>query len=442
MTQAAVVGAGLAGSVAALALAEAGFAVRRVAKGPGATAMTGGAVDIAGASPGVPELPWRDPLRGTALCSADRLGFLLSGLPRHPYRKVFGPGREPLAERASAAAKRLAAWLDAEGLGLEGSLQANRLLPTAQGTLRITDLALSGPAEADLTGTKRVILVDLPGVEGWDARGCARTLVSEIDTLGLGPLPVEVVRSRKELNQGAEAPARIAARLDQKDGEAKLAAALEGIGRSGDLVLLPQIVGLSRTRALLAAVSGERRVGEVIAFPPHALAGYRLTRALDRACAKAGVVDVRGQVGRVAARGSRYRIEPDSEHSFEAFESDTVVLATGRFIGGGLVSGPEGVREPLLGLPVTDPDGRRVDGIPAHRSVRKGYASVQPLYGAGVEVDASLHPQPSVGEGLWAAGEWLGGFDPARERTGLGVALLTGLAAGERAALHLQEARG
>lgn len=439
MSGAVVIGGGLAGSVAALTLAEAGLAVKRLAAGPGATAMTGGAIDVAGASPGVPELPWRDPLRGSVLASADRLGFLLSGLPRHPYRKVFGPGRKPLADRAAQAAEKLRAWLEPQGLGLLGDLQTNRLLPTAQGTLRVTDLALSGPAEADLTGKKRIYLVEVPGVEGWDARGCARTLVAEIDALGLGPLPVEVVRARQTLTRGAEAPARIAARLDAAGGVEELAAALDSIGGAGDLVLLPQIVGLNRTRELLAEVSGDRAVGEVIAFPPHALAGFRLSRALDRACAAAGVVDVHGQVARVAAVSGRFRIEPDDQRAFEALDAAAVVLATGRFVGGGLVAGPEGVREPLLGLPVTDPDGRRVDGIPAHRSVRKGYANVQPLYGAGVEVDADLHPQPSPGPGLWAAGEWIGGFDPARERTGLGVALLTGIAAGERAAAYLHE---
>ena len=78
-----------------------------------------------------------------------------------------------------------------------------------------------------------------------------------------------------------------------------------------------------------------------------------------------------------------------------------------------------------------------VDGIPAARSVRKGYGNAQPLYAAGITVDESLHPQGALGSSLWAAGEWIGGFDPARERTGLGTALLTGCEAGRRAAAHL-----
>ncbi len=439
MSGALVIGGGLAGSAAALVLAEAGVPVRRLAAGPGATALTGGSIDVAAASPGVPHLPWRDPRSGEALPSRARLRILLSGASRHPYTTTFGAaGGEALAAAFERATERLAGWLRAEGIDLHGSLDRNLLLPSAQGTLRISDLALTGVASSDLGGCRKVTIVDVPGVEGWDARGCARTLASEIAALGLGPLPVEVVRARDDrFASGAGSPARIAARLDGAEGEGLLKAALEGLGGADELVLLPQVLGLVRTRALLASVSQGRPVGEALSFPPFALAGYRLTRALDRACAAAGVELLRGRAGRVLAAEGRLRVEPEQPGAFEALEPEGLVLATGRFVGGGLEAGPRGVHEPLLGLPVSDPDGRRVDGIPAHRSVRKGYANPQPLYAAGVSVDGALRPQPTAPAGVWAAGEWIGGFDPARERTGLGVALLTGIAAGERAARHV-----
>jgi glycerol-3-phosphate dehydrogenase subunit B len=122
------------------------------------------------------------------------------------------------------------------------------------------------------------------------------------------------------------------------------------------------------------------------------------------------------------------------------------VLATGRFVGGGLEAGPEAVREALLGLPLYDGDGRRVDGVPAWRSARKGYGNEQPLYAAGVRTDRRLRPLGSHGRPqharLFAAGDLLGGFDPSRERTGLGVALLSGIQAGRAAAEALRRPGG
>ena len=425
-----VLGGGLAGSVASLALAEAGLPVRQIVAGPGATAMASGAFDIAAASPGVAHLPWRDPLRGEPLAARDRLALLLREAPRHPYTALYAArGHAALVRDLERAIARLRGWLEPEELELVGTLDRNRLLPMAQGTLRGVDLAWSGSAEAHVEGCRRVVVLDLPGLEGWDARGCARNLVAEITALGLGPLPVQVTRpTDRSLLHGTGSPSRVAARLDRPGGERLLRALLEGCGAPGDLVLVPQIVGLSRTRSLLGALAEEGlRVGEVLALPPHGLAGHRLQRALDRACARAGVELLRGRVTHITATEHGLRLEGAAP---VPLLTDRCVVATGRFVGGGLVASARGVREPLLGLPLRDPDGRRVDGIPPHRSVRKGYASAQPLYGAGVAVnpDLSLCDGP---RGIFAAGEWIGGFDPARERTGLGVALLSGLAAAE-----------
>ncbi len=120
-----------------------------------------------------------------------------------------------------------------------------------------------------------------------------------------------------------------------------------------------------------------------------------------------------------------------------SLDARAVVLATGRFTGGGIATRGGEVHEPLLGLALHDAEGRRVDGSPPHRAVRKGYATWQPLYSAGVRVDAALRPLVPNGdvaaERVFCAGELIGGFDPARERTGMGVALLTGLAAAARA---------
>jgi glycerol-3-phosphate dehydrogenase subunit B len=104
------------------------------------------------------------------------------------------------------------------------------------------------------------------------------------------------------------------------------------------------------------------------------------------------------------------------------------------------------VHEPLLALPLYDGDGRRVDGIPAWRSARKGYGNEQPLFSAGVRTDRRLRPLASQGRPhharIFAAGDLLGGFDPSRERTGLGVALLSGIHAGRAAAEALRGPAG
>ena len=215
-----------------------------------------------------------------------------------------------------------------------------------------------------------------------------------------------------------------------------------GVGADDAVLLLPPLLGIDGTRAAQEALSKAAggRVAEAVGPPPHSPAGLRLHRALTRAVAAAGV-DVRSE------RATQVRAAPTSRWEVVGEEGPAtagavVVLATGRFAAGGLDATDENVREPLLGLPLLDVDGRRVDGVPARRNVRKGYANPQPLYSAGIEIDARLRPQRRgavAHAGLYVAGDAIGGFDPARERTGLGTALLTGLRAADAAAAELAE---
>jgi glycerol-3-phosphate dehydrogenase subunit B len=207
------------------------------------------------------------------------------------------------------------------------------------------------------------------------------------------------------------------------------------------------VLGLDTNAQLLAALEAASgsRVGEALAYPPHAVCGYRLQRALEAAVRRAGAERVIGRVRGISAAGDRLALVLGDEPA-RRVEADAVVLATGRFVGGGLAAGEGAVRETLLALPLHDGDGRRIDGIPAHRSARKGYGNEQPLFSAGVRTDRRLRPLGAQGRPhharLFAAGDLLGGFDPARERTGLGVALLSGIHAGRAAAEALRAPPG
>ena len=438
-----VVGAGLAGAAAALALAEAGLEVVQVAAAPGATALSAGTLDVAGASPGIPTLPWRDALRGRPLLPRERLALHRRGAPSHPYAQLFGGGEDPaLPEReVEAGVATLAGWLAPAGLALVGSLGENRLLPTVPGTLRVADFAFAPAAAADLLLAREVAVVDVPSLEGFDARALARTLAREIEVLGLPKLLVSVVQPRlPEAFLAETAPARLAACLDGDDARAALARAFVGLGADGRVLLFPPVLGIGKSASLVAALEAASgaRVAEALAFPPFALAGFRLQRALDAALAAAGVRRIATRVlGIAASEAPGLRLALDDNASLDA---EAVVLASGRFASGGLADLRDAVGEPLLGLPLYDADGRRIDGSPARRSARKGYGNEQPLFSAGVRTDQRLRPLAANGRPrharLFAAGDLLGGFDPARERTGLGVALVSGL----RAARALVEA--
>ncbi len=438
----AVVGGGLAGAAAALALAEGGADVVQIAGPPGASALGAGAFDVAAASPGVPWLAARDPLRGGALCASDRIALLLREAPSHPYARLFGADVDAARAAARAGVERLRAWLAPHGAGLEGSLDASALLACSPGTLRPVDFATPGPAGGNLSACDEIALLEAPGLAGYDARLTERGLAAELAALGLAQKRVRTLPVAWPAGALHEQPARVAAFLDAPAAGDALARALRGLGGAGRVLLAPPVLGVARTRALAAqlAESAGSPVAELLSFPPHALAGFRFERALRAAVAASGARAVAGRVRalRAGGRGASHELEVEVlGGAVSKLAVRAVVLATGRFASGGLGTHAGAVREPLLGLPLHDAEGRRVDGIPPHRSVRKGYATWQPLYTAGVRVDAALQPLAPGGEPaaerVFCAGDLIGGFDPARERTGLGVALLTGLVAAQSA---------
>jgi glycerol-3-phosphate dehydrogenase subunit B len=438
----AVVGGGLAGTVAALALAEAGAEVVQIAGPPGATALGAGAFDLAAPSPGVPWLAARDALRGGALSVLDRMALLLREAPSHPYARLFGTDAAAAASAARAAVERLDRWLAPHGAALQGSFEASGLFACSPGTLRLADFVVPGPAGGELGACDEIGLLEAPGLAGYEARFTARGLAAELAALGLAHKRVRVVPLAWPAGLLHEQPARVAARLDAPAAGDALARALRGLGGNGRVLLAPPVLGIARTAALgaqLAEAAGSK-VGEVLSFPPHALGGFRFARALRAAlgASRARVVEGRVRGLRAGRGGAPHALELErAGGGDERLSARAVVLATGRFASGGLDARGREVREPLLGLALHDAEGRRIDGIPPHRSVRKGYATWQPLYTAGVRVDAALRPLAPAGEPaaerVFCAGELIGGFDPARERTGMGVALLTGIAAAESA---------
>ena len=160
--RACVIGAGLAGLAAALTLREGGAEVEVISRAPGASALGGGTLDFAGASPASGATPARD-RNGAWLAPTARIGELLARNPTHPYHLLLEPGREH--EQVREAIRALNDWLGREGLGAVGRLDRPMLLADTQGALRVGDCALPSVAAGDLKDVSEVALVAWPGLK-------------------------------------------------------------------------------------------------------------------------------------------------------------------------------------------------------------------------------------------------------------------------------------
>jgi glycerol-3-phosphate dehydrogenase subunit B len=400
-----VVGAGLAGLVAALRLARAGRRVTVMSRGVGGLPLSSGTVEVLGYAPGRVASP------------AQALPAFAAASPGHPYG-ILGP---VLAEALG--------WFSAEtpGMGWAGGLERNVLLPTALGVPRPRALVPATMAAGDVAGGGSLLIAGFRAMRDFHPALVAANLErAGID--GLSARPAWVVQTPRP--DAADAGATNLARaMDDPAFRRAVAGDLAPHLRPGDRVGMPAIIGMERAgeaHADLEALLGAP-VFEIPTVPP-SVPGLRLHAALTAAIRGAGGRLVTGPeaVGAEWADGRITGVVVREPGRDRVHPVDACVLATGGFAAGGLELDSHGVvSETVLGLPVHAP--------PPGEGLSPGYLDPQPLLAAGLRVDARMRPLGADGApvhvNLHAAGDLVAGALPWREASGEGLSIAGGYAA-------------
>jgi glycerol-3-phosphate dehydrogenase subunit B len=313
-----VVGAGVAGTGAALAAARAGAAVTVVDGGTGASTLTTGAIDA---------VAWP-----------------------HPVAPV------------APVARAVRDILDAIG-GHRLPERGARLLTTA-GVVRPARGHDASLLDVEPLAGKRigVVRADRPG---WDADAVARAWQDQDRP---GPESAFVVVDAAIVRHGDERDLPDADFAARHDDDARLTWLAErlraALGARSDRVgalVLPPCLGIEGARAQALAALVGLPCGEALAFPGGP-PGLRFERARDRALSAAGVERVHERAVRVAKDGSRWTVAAETGWAAEA---DAVVIATGGLIGGGIEYAPgEAVHASAL-PPFARPPFRLTVDVPA-----------------------------------------------------------------------------
>jgi glycerol-3-phosphate dehydrogenase subunit B len=409
-----VIGAGLAGLTAGIALADAGARVEIVARGHAATHWTPGGFDCAAPA--------------GALTPADGIERL-AARAGHPYALVGGDLRPGLAFLRETIA--------AEGLVYRGDLDGPlRAVATSIGGTRRVAIVPAGQGSALdpwATGERLVVCgiagfkdfwpapiaasLARPGV--WGAAGGGRP--SRVEALSV-ELPDRTGRRNVNALELGRAFDDAAWRLE---AFAAIGRAVEANGRGPGRIALPAVLGLEDHAAVLeeAARTLPLAAFEVPLVPP-SLPGLRLYRALrDAFRRRGGRISIGEPVIRIDAKGRRVTAVVLSAAVRERrIVTGAVVFATGGIAGGGLIGRSDGrLEEPLLNLPV---DAPAVDEWLAEEPFA---AEGHPLERAGIRTDADLHPVDAKGrvvfDNVAVVGSLLAGQRSLAERCGDGVAI-------------------
>ncbi len=404
-----VVGAGMAGLLAALTAAQRGRSVAIITEGVGSLAISGGCMDVLGYVHGAPVA---DPWQAMEILPED-----------HPYRLVG-------TENVRAAFAAMTALTAEAGLPCTPPADGkNRRVPTIMGTLKPTWLCPSSGHGEALAAAARVLVL---GVEGF--KDCHPAVVSKQlqqypemagKTFATATLAMPDSHRHRTLS-----PLDVARFLDTQAGRSWMSRQLAPHAGRYDVALLPPICGTradtAAWQALCAALGCP--VLEMLSMPP-GVGGLRLRDVLHKALRAHGVTVVENAtVTRAEQVGTRctalITTAPDAERRYAA---DQFIIATGGILSGGIVTAPGKATERIFGLPVPLP-------VDVEQWTQPDIFVEHAVTRAGVRVNAQLQPVDGAGapllENVRFAGRTLGGYDFGLEKSGFGVAIATAWTAG------------
>ncbi|MDK9713066.1 MAG: glycerol-3-phosphate dehydrogenase subunit GlpB [Sulfuritalea sp.] len=402
-TQLAVIGSGIAGFAASIFAVNRKIATAQVGN-TGAVAYTTGYLDLIGRCDGAAVTdPWQ------ALTS------LRESEPTHPLCRVA-------PDEIQRAFTEFTAFLGACGLAYSapgaGNITALTPVGTLKQTLCVPATMAAGPSA--LAANAPCVIVDFKGLKGFSGVEVVANLRDRWPRLSTQRIVFP------GMERGELYPEVMARALEVPATRERLAVALNAVVGSARVIGLPAILGMHRPDHVLAELERltGREIFEIPTMPP-SVPGIRLRELFQQALPQQGVTLIPQQrVTSLSFADDGATLALSDSYGPIRVHAQAVILATGRFLSGGLEAHPAGIREHLLDLPVTQPAGR-VDWYRERYTDPRGHA----IHRAGIEVDDSFRPLTREGrrydERLFAAGVILAHQDWIRSRSGAGIAIAT-----------------
>ncbi len=402
-TELAVIGTGLAGFAASIFALKRGLDVAQFGHA-GAIAYTTGYLDLLGVHE---QQVLDDPWAGLDILRQEQPQHPLGLLPNQEIRIAFGQFTDSLCDM---------------GIGYTSPSNQNlsALLPygITKPTLSVPNTMLPG-IEALQSGAKTLI-VGFDGLQGFSAREFQVNFGARWPGLTTTRLSFPGLENRQIF---AEVMARS---LETRETQEKLADLIRPALNGAEYVGLPAILGMHTPDATLAKM--ERLIGarlfEIPTIPP-AVPGIRLREMFERELPGRGLkLEPQLKVSSVKFHKSGATLFLRGAMDDLEVKAEAVILATGRFLSGGLGSDHKQLAETLLGLPISQPESRE-------NWYRQDYLDPRghPINRAGVEIDKSFRPigpgANPVNERLFASGAILAHQDWARQRCGAGVSIVS-----------------
>lgn len=389
-----IIGAGLAGLTAGSSLARQGFRVAIVTTGEPTACLSTGCVD---------------------LCSglASPLENIRQLSSYHPFHFIDPELIRQTLNNFSEAVKEM-------GIPYVGSPDENRRILTALGTFKTTCLVPVTMQASANNVQEKIHIVTFRGLKDF----YPSYIISRLKNA-----------SFSVYDAGVSTTMGIAANFEQEDFLEAFICWLGNIEISENKIAFPAVLGSESAAEISKKIEHQlgRPVFEIPTIPP-SMPGRRLFNRLKNYFRKnKGFIYWNWPVVGVEKSGKLIEaVVTSSVGRPNSLNAKAFILASGSFVGGGLVATRDTILEKVFNLPVHIP-GRREFWF------EQNYFSVNHnIEKAGIEVDSSFRPVNCLWENVFVCGGILANTEILKNGCGNGLALCTGEAAAISCAEYLR----
>ena len=381
-----IIGGGLAGLMAAAVAASRKQKVTVLTYGSGSLPLASGAIDF---------------------------GSFETLPAHHPYKKIG-------SKNIDAAAKFFCDVTAQANLPYVGRLSAQIPVVTAVGTLKYSCLVPESMDASNLTGKKKIFVVEINGLKDFYAHMIADNLKKFFPNKTFETTKIDL-----HFLGGRDITCMDAAQL-LTDNEQPFANELKALNASkDDAIIIPPILGVAGNFSRDVVQTQLRaQIIETTCLPPSP-PGIRLQRAFMKYLQASGVKFFENsKVVRAVTEGKKVTgVVVENVVREKVFHAKKIILATGGFYSGGIqMRDFDQPREPIFDLPVFFPTGaENWSNTQLFSDKPQGFATT------GILTNDNLNPIDASGEVLFdnlhVIGSNLGGIDKIFERSAGGIAI-------------------
>jgi len=404
-----VIGRGMAGMAATLFAAKRGVSTVQVGM-TGELIFASGVLDLMGVHPLHDRTSWHDPWAG--------IEALVRDIPDHPYARLKG-------EAIRAAFDEVLSFLEDQSLPYCRQDSLNSEILTPVGSIKETycvPKTMWNGVQA-LREKRPTLLVNFQALHDFSARQVLSTMKDEWPQLRSVRISFPSPAHVKDLVTGE----MTAQALELSKNREKLVKDLKRHLKDAQALGLPAILGMRHSHDIVSEF-GEKIGIPVFEIPtlPLSIPGLRLHDAFTRGLLDKGV--------RIFSQYRILEVKQTSSGDFlvrigkktpkQTIKARVIILASGRFWGGGLRADRKRIHETIFDLPLYQPKERGEWHFSDFLDPRG-----HPINRAGIEIDEAFRPVNDSGhplfQNLFAAGSLLAHQDWMRMKCGSGLAIAT-----------------